>query len=119
MIKLAAELANQGHLYVSDISNDLTMAVRYAIPFFDAEDGVTPESLRFFPIARSVMQKFRSAPFWGFDVQVKITSPYDKQIFFAGRDEQDMEKYFQTHGLISPDTKRTYKGFGRRKGVGE
>lgn len=87
--------------------------VKYCVPFFDEERGVTPETLRFFLIARSVMEQLRSTPFWGFDTEIEITNPADQQLFFAGRDSQDIESYLQKAGLISSRTKRTHKGFGK------
>lgn len=60
------------------------------------------------------MQKFREVPFWGFESQIEITNPQDKQLFFAGRTEQEIEDYLRGAGLIKPQTKQSYKGFGRQ-----
>lgn len=87
--------------------------IRFCSRLIDEKRGVTFETLRVFPIAQSVMQQFRSTPFWSLDARCPITSPNDKQLFFAGQDEQSIEKYLVDSGLISPKTKRTTKGFGR------
>ena len=47
------------------------------------------------------------------EAHIPIKTDADVQMFFAGRDEQNIEKYFQDAGFISPKTKRTYKGFGK------
>ena len=86
----------------------------FCLPFFDRERGVTPETLRVFPFARSIMQKFRDTPYWGFDTYIRIAHKSDMQMFFAGRDEKDIEQYLRGAGLISPETKRAYKGFEKR-----
>jgi hypothetical protein len=95
-------------------SINLEAIAPFSLPFFDSDRGVTPKTLRFFPIARSIMQKFRATPFWGFETKVAIAHPGDSQLFFAGRDEKAIEKYFQDAGLIAPETKRSTKGFGKR-----
>lgn len=96
------------------IAADINAAKESCIPFFDSEHGVTPKTLHFFPIAQSVMQKFRSTPFWGCDTQIQITHPCDAQLIFAGRTEKEIEEYLQSAGFISPQTKRSYKGFEKR-----
>jgi hypothetical protein len=83
------------------------------VPFLNVEHGVTLDTLLILPIAESVMQEFRSTPFWGFSAQIEITHPADQQLVFAGRDEKDIEQYLQKTGLVSPRTKRTSKGFGK------
>lgn len=84
---------------------------RFCQALIDLERGVTFETLRFFPLARSVMEKFRSTPFWGLNAHIEIAKSGDRQIFFAGKDEQAIEEYFVKAGLVTPRTKRTYKGF--------
>lgn len=79
--------------------------------FVDLERNVTFETLRFFPLARSVMEKFRSTPFWGLNAYIEIAHSGDRQIFFAGQDEKAIEDYFVRAGLITPQTKRTSRGF--------
>jgi len=37
----------------------------------------------------------------------------DVEVFLSGRTEQELEQYFVSKGLVSPKTKRTYKGFGK------
>ncbi|MHC5859565.1 hypothetical protein [Nostoc sp.] len=96
-----------------DIAANVEAVKKLCIPFLNLEQGVTPESLHFFPLASKVVNEFRSTPFWGYSTQVEITNPADQQIFFAGRDEQSIEGYFKKSGLISPQTQRTYKGFGK------
>jgi hypothetical protein len=83
-----------------------------AFPFLNPERGVTLKSLNFFPLAKSIMQKFREVPLWGFNTELEITSPGDMQIFFSGRTEEEIEEYLQSSGLITKNTKRTTKGFG-------
>lgn len=72
---------------------------------------ITPETMHFFPLAKSIIAKFRSTPFWGFNTQIAITHASDQQVFFAGRTEQEIEQYLQGTGLIDSQTKRTSKGF--------
>lgn len=92
---------------------DLNTVKAYALPFFNEQRGVTPESLRMFPIARSIMQKFRSTPYWGFDTHIEIAHPSDVQLIFSGPDEPSIQRYFSKAGFITPRTKRTQKGFGK------
>ncbi len=37
------------------------------IPFINQKHGVTGETLRVFPIAKSIMEKLRNTPLWSFD----------------------------------------------------
>jgi hypothetical protein len=85
---------------------------QYCIPFFNLDRGVLPETLRVFPMVQSVIQQFRSVPYWALETKVEITNQHDIQMFFAGRDEQDIEEYFQRAGFLTAKTKRTTKGFG-------
>jgi hypothetical protein len=96
-----------------DIAANPKILEQRIVPFLDAKHGVTPDKLVVLPIAQSVMQKFRTTPFWGFSAQTEITNPADQQLVFAGRDEEDIKRYLQTTGLISPETKHTSKGFGK------
>jgi hypothetical protein len=84
------------------------------IPFIDEKRGVTGETLRVFPIAKRIMRELRGTPLWSFQAKTQITNPNDMQMFFSGRTEHELEQYFLEKGLISPQTKRTYKGFGKR-----
>lgn len=83
------------------------------MPFIDPNRGVTGETLRVFPICKSIMQALRSTPLWSFEARVEIANPNDMQLFLSGRTEQELEEFFQRQGLISPRTKKTYKGFGK------
>lgn len=98
----------------AEVPQRMDVVMRYCTPFLDTDRGVIVRTLRVFPIVQSVMQTFRNKPFWGFETYIEITDPKDMQLFFAGRDEQDIEKYLQDAGLIDKSTKRTYKGFGKR-----
>ncbi len=60
------------------------------------------------------MEKLRNTPLWSFDAQIEITDPNDKQLIFAGRTEQELEEFFVQSGFVKPQTKRIYKGFGKR-----
>lgn len=84
------------------------------IPLLDEKHGVTVETLRVFPIAKSIMETLRGIPLWSFQAHIEVTHPNDLQLFFSGRTEQELEQYFQDKGLVTPRTKRTYKGFGRQ-----
>ncbi|MCC5636335.1 hypothetical protein LC593_10785 [Nostoc sp. CHAB 5844] len=82
---------------------------------FAREKGISPEALRIFPIAKTVMQKLRDTPLWGFDnVKVEITHPNDKQLIFSGRTEQELRDFFMQSGFVKPQTKQIYKGFEKR-----
>ena len=83
------------------------------IPFVNKEHGVNGDTLRVFPIAKRIMRELRT-PLWTFQAQVEVTNPNDIQLFLSGRTEQELEQYFVSKGLVSPQTKRTYKGFGKR-----
>ncbi|MHC5779313.1 hypothetical protein [Nostoc sp.] len=83
------------------------------VPFINEEHGVTGETLRVFPIAKRIMREMRT-PLYCFKTEIEITNPNDIGLFFSGRTEHELEKYFQEQGLISPQTKRTSKGFGKR-----
>lgn len=98
-----------------DIFNNPESVQEFCVPFLDDARGITVDALRVFPLAQSVMQKFRSTPFWGFEAKMQITHPGDRQMFFSGRTNEEIEEYFQGAGLLSPKTKRTYKGFGKRE----
>lgn len=98
----------------SDIAANPEEVGKRCIPFFDEAHGVTVESLRVFPIAKSIMQTLRSIPMWSFQAHIEITNSNDMQLFFSGRTEQELEQFFREKGLISSKTKRTYKGFERR-----
>lgn len=84
------------------------------IPFVNEKRGVTGETLRVFPIAKSIMETFRSTPFWCFQAHIEITNSSDIQLFFSGRTEQELEQWFRDKGLITAQTKQTYEGFGRQ-----
>ena len=96
-----------------DIAANIEVLEQRLIPFLNVEHGVTIDTLLVLPIAESIMQKFRTTPFWGFTTQTKITNPADQQLVFAGRDKKDIEQYLQKTGLVVPvpKTKRTPKGF--------
>ena len=94
---------------LADIDSITGMALDVAS---DISEVVTPATLRFFPFAHEVMQRFRSTPFWAFDTSISIAKPGDRQMFFSGRTEQDIEEYFARHGFIGPETKRMAQGFG-------
>jgi hypothetical protein len=87
----------------------------HCIPFIDEKRGVTAETLRVFPIAKRIMRELRGTPLWSFQAKIHITNPSDMQMFLSGRTEHELEQYFLEKGLISPQTKRTYKGFGKRE----
>ncbi len=97
-----------------DIANNLETVQLHCLPFINPDRGVTTETLRVFPIARNIMAKFRRSPYWGFETSVEITNPHDKQMFFAGTTEQNIEQYLQNGGFLSVKTKRTFKGFGKK-----
>lgn len=82
-----------------EAASNLDVVKERCIPFIDESQGISGETLRFFPIVKSVMQKFRDTPFWGFDAKIKITNPNDQQLIFSGRTEQEMRQYL---GLIKP-----------------
>lgn len=100
-----------------EVNADLERVKLHALPFLDDAHGVTPETLRMFPIARSIMQEFRNTPYWAYKTAVPIWHPNDQQMFFAGKTEHDMAAYLEEAGLIGPTTKRTSKGF--EKGFGK
>lgn len=97
-----------------DIAENIDAARENWIPFFDLERGITPETLRVFPIAWSIMEKFRSTPFWGFETQITIANPNDMQLIFSGRTGQEIEQYLQKGGLMGPQTKYSSRGFGKQ-----
>lgn len=99
----------------ADIAANLDAVSQRCIPFLDAKHGVTVETLRVFPISKSIMQTFRETPLWSFQAHIEIINPNDLQLFFSGRTEQELEQYFQNAGLVGSQTKRTYKGFGKRE----
>lgn len=98
----------------ADIAANPDAVSQRCIPFLNERHGVTVETLRVFPVAKSIMQTFRSTPLWSFQAHIEITNPNDLQLFFSGRTEQELEQYFQNAGLIGSRTKRTYKGFEKR-----
>lgn len=49
-----------------DISNNIDTVLSYRTSFLDSNRGVTSETLRFFPLAQSVMQKFSYLSILGF-----------------------------------------------------
>jgi hypothetical protein len=61
------------------------------------------------------MRKFRSTPLWGYEHRLQVSHPNDMQFFFSGRTEEELVDYFCREGLITPQTKQMYKGFGKRK----
>lgn len=83
-------------------------------PFINEKHGVNGNTLRVFPIAKRIMGEFRTTQFWAFKTQVEITHPNDVQLFFSGRTEEEIEQHFRDKGLITAQTKKTYKGFGKR-----
>jgi hypothetical protein len=98
--------------YPSEITQNIDLVKRSCLPFLDQARGVIPDTLRVFPIAKSVMAKFRESPYWGLQTQIEIAHPEDKQVFFSGPDEQAIENYLRQSGAITPQTKRTFRGFG-------
>lgn len=86
-----------------------------ALPYLKPDAGITVNTLRMFPIVRSVMQQFRAVPFWGFDVAIPISNPADKQLFFAARDEQAIREYLVTN-VIPKTPKPQFRGFGKQQG---
>ncbi|MBD2076364.1 hypothetical protein H6F86_21255 [Phormidium sp. FACHB-592] len=106
-------------LYMGEFENPADIAANSdeielrCLPFFGERHGVTVDSLRVFPIARSVMQQFRSTPFWALQTKAEITNSNDIQMFFSGRTEQEIEQHLRTSGLVNSKTKRTSRGFGK------
>ena len=82
-----------------------------AIPYLNHR--VTFDNLRVFPVCRSVTDKLKEDPTYCFAVDCPILKPGDRQVFFAGRTEEEMEQYFSDIGLITAKTKKYKpKGFG-------
>ncbi|MBN3949421.1 MAG: hypothetical protein HWQ38_24325 [Nostoc sp. NMS7] len=96
----------------AEIAENIEAVQERSIPFIDEEHGVNGDTLRVFPIAKRIMREMRT-PLWSFQTKATITNPNDMQMFFSGRTEHELEQYFLEKGLISPKTKRTYKGFGK------
>jgi hypothetical protein len=71
------------------------------LPLFEAEQGVTLETLRVFLIARSILSRCRSTFFHGFSVAIEISHPQDKQVFFAGRTDEEIAACLVKEGLLS------------------
>lgn len=86
------------------------------VPYLNPSAGITVESLRLFPIVRSVMKQFREVPFWGFDTATPIGDPADKQLFFAARDERDIKEYLMANGVVPKPPKPPFRGFGKQQG---
>ena len=84
------------------------------IPFLNEAYGVTTETLRIFPLSSRIMKELRGTPFGCFESYVAIAHPNDVQLFFSGRTEQELEQHFRDKGLITSQTKKSYKGFGKR-----
>lgn len=70
--------------------------------------GVTVETLRAFVLPESAYAQMLNG--LGFSLNVKIESPGDTEIFFAGKNEQQMQELLQA--FIGSKTKFTSKGFG-------
>ena len=96
-----------------DAAANINVVKEYCLPYLNESQGITPESLRMFPITRTVMEKFRSTPFWGFDCHIQITHPNDMQLIFAGPDERSIGKYLRKSGLFV-DTDIPPQGFGKK-----
>lgn len=62
--------------------------------------GRMNKNLRFFPISQGIMQTLRNKPYWGFECQVEIASPGDRQLLFAGKDEEEIKKYFEQGNFV-------------------
>lgn len=84
------------------------------LPFVSDRHGVNGETLRVFPIAKRIMEELRATPYCYFQTQIEIAHPNDVQLFFSGRTEQEIEQRFREQGLITDQTKKTYKGVGGR-----
>ncbi|PHJ65022.1 hypothetical protein VF04_04360 [Nostoc linckia z7] len=83
------------------------------MPFIDEKYGVTGETLRVFPIAKSIMETMRNTHLYSFETKCEISNPNDIQLFFSGRTEQELADYFRKTGLVTQET-RQYKGFEKR-----
>ena len=94
-----------------EIAQNPEAVERYVTPFLDECRGITFESIRVFPISQNIMRQLR-VRYWGSETAIAIAHPKDRQMFFAGRDELDIESYFRKAGLITKQTKRMSKGFG-------
>lgn len=94
-----------------DIVANFRVVEAQVTPFLNEERNVTPATLRIFPLAQCVFQQLRDQPFWSLDAEIKIAHPKDKQLIFAGPDEQSIEDHFREAGLITPQTKFMTKGF--------
>lgn len=68
--------------------------------YLDPIKGITVDSLRVFPLVRSIVSKFRYTPYWAFETHIEITHPEDQQVFFAGRDERDIKHLIRSTGLV-------------------
>jgi hypothetical protein len=98
-----------------EIATNIDAVQRRCIPFISQEHGATGKTLRVFPMANSIVQKLRNTPFWAFETQNEITNSSDKQWFLAGRTEREIADFFVQSGFVKPQTKPTYKGFGKRE----
>ncbi|MFN6538111.1 MAG: hypothetical protein RM021_017435 [Nostoc sp. EkiNYC01] len=98
-----------------EIDANIDAVKQSCLPFINEKRGVTGETLLFFPIAKSIMTEFRSTPIWGFEHRLQVSHPNDMQFFFSGKTEEELLDYFRREGLITPQTKQTYKGFEKRK----
>lgn len=82
------------------------------------ENSIPAIAVRAFPIATSIMAKFRETPYFGFPMNLPISNPQDQQLIFAGPDERAIERYLrESAGLtivktIHQTKRQGGKGFG-------
>lgn len=90
-----------------DIAANLEQVRKAVALSFGAPSNALPGNLHLFPIARSVMQRFRQEPFWAFTTNLQISNSKDSQMFFSATTEAQMRKYLADAGLIKlPTTER-------------
>lgn len=95
----------------ADIFQNPAIVASCCLPLLDPERGITLDSLRAFPMAQSVMKKLREKPGYGLESHIEISKPGDKQVFLAGRDEEDIKKHIVDGGYIPTHYKNVGKGF--------
>lgn len=83
-----------------DITPTLDELKAATSPFLDNHQGITAETLRIFYIAHSILYQWRKTPFWGFETAVEITHPNDRQLFAAGRTDEEIIDYLVESGLL-------------------
>lgn len=96
---------NKEYQTPKDIGKDPSFLIESVQRYYDKSKGVTPDTLHIFPIVKIVLEKLRSTPFWAEQANCPILTPFDSQMFFSGRTEEEIKEYFLEHKLINNSTK--------------